>query len=554
LPYLKIEANIMGNQIMGSPIKKHLSFLLQVLIIFVSYIEIGYTEEPISTGRSLPGDIWQPENTKATFQSQQPVYGDSPTPFLPLTWWGEDIRLTYFAQPNAHNSVIAASEEHIYVAWWYLTGDTVFFVRSSDEGSTWTDQKLSDDSTTYAYIPEISASEGNVYVVYRGTRPYEGIYLQRSTDFGETWQSTQRLYYSARNLAEKPVVISKDNLACVVAAIEVDYVPPQDWDLWLFRSQNFGISWPDTFFVSDSIYSGIGPDVTINNGGLHLVREMTISPYTEEILYQKSTNGGETWSGLIVISDDDSIHSFWPQITAWGDSNVAISWTDYKDSPEEWTGDAFFSKSTNNGFTWTAPYQLTFSHGVTGTDIVASGDTILISYDDDRNGPAFIYANVSFDGGESWQGEIRVSDGSNYSIESSVTISNGMGHISWSDARNNPNPRYFEIYYDRSYLDNTAIGEDVKPPKPNEISIQSYPNSFNSEVIILYNLNNKKGGELAIFNIQGQLVKKFDLIGKEGKIIWDARDAMGNKVSSGIYFAKAGASQNSCTIKLLYLK
>jgi hypothetical protein len=39
------------------------------------------------------------------------------------------------------------------------------------------------------------------------------------------------------------------------------------------------------------------------------------------------------------------------------------------------------------------------------------------------------------------------------------------------------------------------------------------------------------------------------------KINWDATDAMGNKVSSGIYFARANSNnQKSSTIELIYLK
>ncbi len=36
--------------------------------------------------------------------------------------------------------------------------------------------------------------------------------------------------------------------------------------------------------------------------------------------------------------------------------------------------------------------------------------------------------------------------------------------------------------------------------------------------------------------------------------MWDARDALGNKVSSGIYFARARAGGYDTAIKLLYLK
>jgi hypothetical protein len=60
---------------------------------------------------------------------------------------------------------------------------------------------------------------------------------------------------------------------------------------------------------------------------------------------------------------------------------------------------------------------------------------------------------------------------------------------------------------------------------------------------------------LAIYNLMGQKVKSFSIKNrKEGKIIWDASDASGKTVCSGIYFAKAGASHKVYTIKILYLR
>jgi flagellar hook assembly protein FlgD len=83
--------------------------------------------------------------------------------------------------------------------------------------------------------------------------------------------------------------------------------------------------------------------------------------------------------------------------------------------------------------------------------------------------------------------------------------------------------------------------------------IKAFPNPFNSVTVLSY--SNLKGGEIEIFNISGQLVRTFHIdTRKEGKIIWDATDAMGNKVSSGIYFARARTINNTQTIKLVYLK
>jgi hypothetical protein len=157
------------------------------------------------------------------------------------------------------------------------------------------------------------------------------------------------------------------------------------------------------------MYAGIGPDMAINTGGLHLIRGDGLqSTHTQEIIYNGSSDRGVSWYGPTIISEIDYFDSFWPQITAWGNSNIVVTWTDYKNSQEAWSGDVFYSKSTNNGQTWSPPDSLTYSHMVTGTNVASSGDTILVAYDDAKSGVDVIYTNTSFDGGLTWEGESRM--------------------------------------------------------------------------------------------------------------------------------------------------
>jgi len=102
----------------------------------------------------------------------------------------------------------------------------------------------------------------------------------------------------------------------------------------------------------------------------------------------------------------------------------------------------------------------------------------------------------------------------------------------------------------------TGIFSDVTD-KPTLLNILAYPNPFNSQ--IKFTLKGSEGGEdkIAIYNLRGRLVKELRITGMLGgdkTAVWDATDAYGEKVSSGIYFAKATDSNYSSTMKLLYLK
>jgi hypothetical protein len=523
-------------------------------------------------GRWLPGGIWQAQNNHAT-QSSFPINDENP--FNVLTDWGEDIRLSYTSVERIHCPEIAAWGNYVYVAWWNVHDNLDDLARSTDFGQTWEPQiRITGDTTDEAVLPQIAVWDSCIYVVYRGGGWGEGAYMSKSTDYGVTWH-TRPIYYTARNYAENPTVVARGNRVYCTFSIEVNYVPPnQNWDQFLYRSTDYGRTWPDTFFVSDSTCEGIGPDMALTclerepDPYLHLIREIGTSISTQEVFYQRSSDGGATWSSLLMVSDNDSVHSFWPQISAWGDSCVIAAWTDYKYTNQDWLGDALISKSTDNGLSWSSPVPLTFSHMIKSCDIYASGDTVVLVYDvGPLEGYKNIYANISFDGGDTWQGEMLVSDSLplSYRIEPCVAMSGGYAHVAWSDARDlGGAPGNVEAYYDRGYIDSSTQGIDwhENSPRPEGVSLKAYPNPFNDETMIT--LTGNKGGDatLVIYDIQGRLIRTFrgDVMGGDKKIVWDATDASGKKVSSGLYFARLTTSpsapldKNERTIKLLYLK
>ncbi len=87
--------------------------------------------------------------------------------------------------------------------------------------------------------------------------------------------------------------------------------------------------------------------------------------------------------------------------------------------------------------------------------------------------------------------------------------------------------------------------------------IQSYPNPFNSSTVIDYQLNKPAIVEIEIFNIYGQLIRRWvntqQAMG-EFQITWNARDYSGKLIPSGQYFCRMRSGGSYQTIKLIYLK
>ena len=85
----------------------------------------------------------------------------------------------------------------------------------------------------------------------------------------------------------------------------------------------------------------------------------------------------------------------------------------------------------------------------------------------------------------------------------------------------------------------------------------NYPNPFNPETTINYQLPEDSEVELIIYNIRGQKVKTLlnDIKpAGEHSVIWDGRDYSDKSVSSGIYFYKLKTKEDSQIRKMILLR
>ena len=90
----------------------------------------------------------------------------------------------------------------------------------------------------------------------------------------------------------------------------------------------------------------------------------------------------------------------------------------------------------------------------------------------------------------------------------------------------------------------------------------NYPNPFNPETWIPYQLSQESDVSLQIYDGQGRLVSKLELDWKQAgyyttaveSVYWDGRNTNGEQVSSEIYFYRLQAGDYSETRKMVILK
>ena len=100
--------------------------------------------------------------------------------------------------------------------------------------------------------------------------------------------------------------------------------------------------------------------------------------------------------------------------------------------------------------------------------------------------------------------------------------------------------------------------EDITTVPEKPILSQNFPNPFNLETQISYNIPKSSEVILEIYNIKGQRVKT--LVNNETKIpgsynvIWDGKDDSGKPVANGIYFYRLDTNKVSFTKKMILMR
>lgn len=118
------------------------------------------------------------------------------------------------------------------------------------------------------------------------------------------------------------------------------------------------------------------------------------------------------------------------------------------------------------------------------------------------------------------------------------------------------NPRIYGDTIDMGAYEWQGTGVPQNRIPITQYQLTNYPNPFNPETKISFNLIESGKVELEIFNIKGQKVKTLmDAYSAKGvfNTIWNGRDYNGKRVSSGEYFAKLKLNDEEVAVRKIML-
>jgi phosphoribosyl-AMP cyclohydrolase len=326
------------------------------------------------------------------------------------------------------------------------TDGDIFTARSTDGGSTWsTVQALnsnadSDDGNDR--YPDLSTDGSGIWVAVWSSPENLGgtagtdtdIFFSRSTDNGVSWSAVQTLNSNADDDSGGdfyPRIITDGGGYWIVVWASNENLGGigTDTDILFSRSTDNGASWSTVQVLNLNADSDEGnddsPTVMTDGNGNWVALWGSVDTFGDtvgldsDLFYSRSSDNGVSWSAVQVLNSNagsDTEGDFGSTLSTDGNGNWVTAWYSREDLGE--TGgtdyDIFFSRSTNNGLSW-SPVETLNSNAEddTGHDsdlsLITDGNGAWITVwesREDLGGTAGtdqdIFFSRSIDGGATW--------------------------------------------------------------------------------------------------------------------------------------------------------
>jgi len=230
--------------------------------------------------------------------------------------------------------------------------------------------------------------------------------------------------------------------------------------IFFTMSQDFGASWdnlPQTRNLSNSKGEAFGPSLAVNRHGklrVYVSYQDNSSGFTRAMLIS-SKKKTKFRKPLELTSHNGG--AFAPRVALDSSETVNIVWGDTREGP----GKVLFIRSTDLGLTFNDPIDVSRSSGSAFDPEISidSDDAINVAWEDTGSGNSSIMYSRSTDGGVTFSGPKKVSNGTGKATEAAIANdSNGRISVTWVD----DTIGHFEAYYSRSTDRGSTFSEPLK--------------------------------------------------------------------------------------------
>jgi hypothetical protein len=201
------------------------------------------------------------------------------------------------------------------------------------------------------------------------------------------------------------------------------------------RSTDDGATFSDPVTVSGDSANAFEPEIAMTPGDAINVAWEDVADGAGVILFARSTDGGATFSAPKQVSRSDG-NATEAHIAADETGRLSVVWVQVVGGDKH----AFYSRSTDNGQTFSEPLQLTAAPGsqISKPLALAYRNIVYVSYQDEAPNRMQVFLTKSEDAGLTFADAVQVSNADNRcgrAHSAAMTVdSQGMLHIVWIDA------------------------------------------------------------------------------------------------------------------------
>jgi hypothetical protein len=315
-------------------------------------------------------------------------------------------------------------------------GSQVFFTQSSDYGASWDNFPLTrklTNSRGEAFGPALAitkAGKPKIFVAYHDNVPGPTQAFLLRTKKGVKFRAPQNITpHSGGAFTPRIAVDATDALYVVwgdtLSGKRVIFT----------RSTDLGATFSEPLDISRSPGNAFDPEIAVDpSNSIHVVWEDDRDG-TRAVLFAHSSDGGISFSTPAKISQGTGIAEE-AHIAADASGRIHVSWVE----EVEGTRQAFYSRSTDSGATFSTPVNLSnrANADIHKVFVTTFQDVVYVAYNNDFDRDRQAYILRSTDAGVSFGEPVQISDadrnkGRAHSV-AMVVDSRGVLHAVWIDS------------------------------------------------------------------------------------------------------------------------
>ena len=320
------------------------------------------------------------------------------------------------------------------------SGTEIMFSHSTNAGVSFSAAiNLSNDSADSG-SPEIAAdTAGNVYIVWEHDTLNLGIFFIHSTDGGATFSTPAVLSTNASGSYSPQIAIGLSGHLTVIW--EDDAQSASDISFSYSSDHGATFSVPET--LSDHTGNSMSAEIATDlNGNIDVVWENN-SPGNFDIFFSRSTDNGVTFSSPKDMSNGSG-NAVDPQIGLDAKDNINVVWED--NTPPKYNPDIYFARSSDGGATFSSPVNISNDAGISANPFLTidAGANINVAWEDDTPGNKDIFFSRSTDSGATFSAPLNLSNDPRLSLAPDMAADkNGDINVAWQDSTPGPSQIFF---------------------------------------------------------------------------------------------------------------